>query len=165
MSVLVKQKWQFAPFLKQSRPVNKSPYLHRLPSSPSSTTTLSKNAFAPYPINVGLLNRFRSAEERRDIQKRLATGELDVVVGTHQLLGKGVGFRDLGLLVVDEEQRFGVNQKEKIKSLKTQVDVLTLSATPIPRTLYMSLVRNSGNEFDYHTAPSQTRRLKLILHP
>jgi len=61
---------------------------------------------------VGLLNRFRTAEERRDIQ-RLATGELDVVVGTHQLLGKGVTFRDLGLLVVDEEQRFGVNQKEK----------------------------------------------------
>ncbi len=79
-----------------------------------------KERFAPYPIQVGLLNRFRTAEERRDIQRRLATGELDVVVGTHQLLGKGVIFRDLGLLVVDEEQRFGVNQKEKIKSLRTQ---------------------------------------------
>ncbi|MFM7613765.1 MAG: DEAD/DEAH box helicase, partial [Synechococcales cyanobacterium] len=98
-----------------------------------------KERFAPYPIQVGLLNRFRTAEERKDIQQRLMTGELDVVVGTHQLLGKGVQFRDLGLLVVDEEQRFGVNQKEKIKSLKTQVDVLTLSATPIPRTLYMAL--------------------------
>src|ERR671933_512818 len=95
--------------------------------------------FAPYTIEVGLLNRFRTAEERKDIQRRLATGELDVVVGTHQLLGKGVTFRDLGLLVIDEEQRFGVNQKEKIKTLKTQVDVLTLTATPIPRTLYMSL--------------------------
>ncbi|MEB3178501.1 MAG: DEAD/DEAH box helicase, partial [Nostocaceae cyanobacterium] len=82
-----------------------------------------KERFAPYPVNVGLLNRFRSAEERRDIQKRLATGELDVVVGTHQLLGKSVSFRDLGLLVIDEEQRFGVNQKEKIKTLKTQIDV------------------------------------------
>ncbi|MEH2416624.1 transcription-repair coupling factor [Nostoc sp.] len=123
-----------------------------------------KERFAPYPVNVGLLNRFRSAEERRDIQKRLATGELDVVIGTHQLLGKGVAFRDLGLLVVDEEQRFGVNQKEKIKSLKTQVDVLTLSATPIPRTLYMSL---SGiREMSLITTPPPTRRaIKTHLSP
>jgi len=123
-----------------------------------------KERFAPYPIQVGLLNRFRSAEERRDIQRRLSTGELDVVVGTHQLLGKGVSFRDLGLLVVDEEQRFGVNQKEKIKSLKTQVDVLTLSATPIPRTLYMSL---SGiREMSLITTPPPTRRpIKTHLSP
>jgi transcription-repair coupling factor (superfamily II helicase) len=123
-----------------------------------------KERFAPYPVNVGLLNRFRSAEERRDIQKRLATGELDVVVGTQQLLGKGVAFKDLGLLVVDEEQRFGVNQKEKIKSLKTQVDVLTLSATPIPRTLYMSL---SGiREMSLITTPPPTRRaIKTHLSP
>ncbi|WP_414562432.1 MULTISPECIES: transcription-repair coupling factor [unclassified Anabaena] len=123
-----------------------------------------KERFAPYPVNVGLLNRFRSAEERRNIQKRLATGELDIVVGTHQLLGKGVTFQDLGLLVVDEEQRFGVNQKEKIKSLKTQVDVLTLSATPIPRTLYMSL---SGiREMSLITTPPPTRRpIKTHLSP
>ncbi|MBH8553975.1 transcription-repair coupling factor [Nostocaceae cyanobacterium CENA357] len=123
-----------------------------------------KERFAPYPVNVGLLNRFRSAEERRNIQKRLAAGELDIVVGTHQLLGKGVSFRDLGLLVVDEEQRFGVNQKEKIKSLKTQVDVLTLSATPIPRTLYMSL---SGiREMSLITTPPPTRRpIKTHLSP
>ncbi|MBD2625805.1 transcription-repair coupling factor [Trichormus variabilis] len=115
-----------------------------------------KERFAPYPVNVGLLNRFRSPEEKRNIQKRLATGELDIVVGTHQLLGKGVQFKDLGLLVIDEEQRFGVNQKEKIKSLKTQVDVLTLSATPIPRTLYMSL---SGiREMSLITTPPPTRR-------
>ncbi len=115
-----------------------------------------KERFAPYPINVGLLNRFRSAEEKRNIQKRLATGELDIVVGTHQLLGKSVQFKDLGLLVIDEEQRFGVNQKEKIKSLKTEVDVLTLSATPIPRTLYMSL---SGiREMSLITTPPPTRR-------
>ncbi|MEA5525021.1 transcription-repair coupling factor [Nodularia spumigena] len=123
-----------------------------------------KERFAPYPVNIGLLNRFRSAEERRTIQKRLATGELDIVVGTHQLLGKNVSFRDLGLLVVDEEQRFGVNQKEKIKSLKTQVDVLTLSATPIPRTLYMSL---SGiREMSLITTPPPTRRpIKTHLAP
>lgn len=123
-----------------------------------------KERFAPYPIQVGLLNRFRSAEERKDIQQRLSTGELDVVVGTHQLLGKGVQFKDLGLLVVDEEQRFGVNQKEKIKSLKTQVDVLTLSATPIPRTLYMSL--SGVREMSLITTPPPSRRpIKTHLSP
>ncbi|MBE9127589.1 MULTISPECIES: transcription-repair coupling factor [unclassified Coleofasciculus] len=123
-----------------------------------------KERFAPYPINVGLLNRFRSAQERKDIQSRLATGELDVVVGTHQLLGKGVTFRDLGMLVIDEEQRFGVNQKEKIKTLKTQVDVLTLSATPIPRTLYMSL--SGVREMSLITTPPPSRRpIKTHLSP
>ena len=123
-----------------------------------------KERFAPYPIHVGLLNRFRTAEERRDIQRRLTTGELDVVVGTHQLLGKGVTFRDLGLLVIDEEQRFGVNQKEKIKTLKTQVDVLTLTATPIPRTLYMSL--SGVREMSLITTPPPSRRpIKTHLAP
>ncbi|MFB2981617.1 transcription-repair coupling factor [Microseira sp. BLCC-F43] len=123
-----------------------------------------KERFAPYPINVGLLNRFRTAEERKDIQRRLATGELDVVVGTQALLGKGIVYRDLGMLVVDEEQRFGVNQKEKIKSLKTQVDVLTLTATPIPRTLYMSL---SGiREMSLIATPPPSRRpIKTHLSP
>lgn len=123
-----------------------------------------KERFAPYPIQVGLLNRFRTNDERKDIQKRLATGELDVVVGTHQLLGKGVSFKDLGLLVVDEEQRFGVNQKEKIKALKTQVDVLTLSATPIPRTLYMAL--SGVREMSLITTPPPSRRpIKTHLSP
>jgi transcription-repair coupling factor (superfamily II helicase) len=123
-----------------------------------------KERFAPYPIQVGLLNRFRTPEERKEIQQRLATGELDVVVGTHQLLGKGVQFKDLGLLVVDEEQRFGVNQKEKIKTLKTQVDVLTLSATPIPRTLYMSL--SGVREMSLITTPPPSRRpIKTHLAP
>jgi transcription-repair coupling factor (superfamily II helicase) len=123
-----------------------------------------KDRFSPYPIQVGLLNRFRSPEERRNIQQRLNTGELDVVVGTHQLLGKGVAFKDLGLLVVDEEQRFGVNQKEKIKALKTHVDVLTLSATPIPRTLYMSL--SGVREMSLITTPPPSRRaIKTHLSP
>ena len=123
-----------------------------------------KERFAPYPIQIGLLNRFRSASEKKDILSRLKTGELDVVVGTHQLLGKGVVFRDLGLLVVDEEQRFGVNQKEKIKALKTQVDVLTLSATPIPRTLYMSL--SGVREMSLITTPPPSRRpIKTHLSP
>jgi transcription-repair coupling factor (superfamily II helicase) len=115
-----------------------------------------KERFAPYPLNVGLLNRFRTASERKDILQRLKTGELDVVVGTQQLLAKGVEFKDLGLLVIDEEQRFGVNQKERIKTMKTEVDVLTLSATPIPRTLYMSL---SGiREMSLITTPPPSRR-------
>ncbi|MGQ9872107.1 transcription-repair coupling factor [Leptodesmis sp.] len=123
-----------------------------------------KERFAPYPIQVGLLNRFRTAQERKDILQRMATGELDVVVGTHQLLGKGVQFKDLGLLVVDEEQRFGVNQKEKIKSLRTQVDVLTLSATPIPRTLYMAL--SGVREMSLITTPPPSRRpIKTHLAP
>lgn len=123
-----------------------------------------KERFAPYPIEIGLLNRFRAADERREIQKRLQTGELDVVVGTHQLLGKGVAIKDLGLLVIDEEQRFGVNQKEKIKALKTQVDVLTLSATPIPRTLYMSL--SGVREMSLITTPPPSRRpIKTHLAP
>jgi transcription-repair coupling factor (superfamily II helicase) len=115
-----------------------------------------KERFAPYPINIGLLNRFRTTSERKEIIKRLSSGELDVVVGTHQLLSKEVNFKDLGMLVIDEEQRFGVNQKEKIKSLKMQVDVLTLTATPIPRTLYMSL---SGiREMSIIATPPPSRR-------
>ncbi len=123
-----------------------------------------KERFAPYPIHIGLLNRFRTTNERKDILKRLSTGELDIVVGTHQLLNKSVKYKDLGMLVVDEEQRFGVNQKEKIKSMKTEVDVLTLTATPIPRTLYMSL---SGiREMSLITTPPPSRRpIKTHLSP
>ncbi len=117
--------------------------------------TLSER-FAPYPLKVALLNRFRTAAERKTILEGLASGATDVVVGTHQLLGKGTSFRQLGLLVVDEEQRFGVNQKEKIKALRKDVDVLTLSATPIPRTLYMSL--SGVREMSLITTPPPLRR-------
>ncbi len=117
--------------------------------------TLSER-FAPYPLKVALLNRFRTAAERRTILEGLAAGTIDVVVGTHQLLGKGTHFQQLGLLVVDEEQRFGVNQKEKIKALRKDVDVLTLSATPIPRTLYMSL--SGVREMSLITTPPPLRR-------
>ena len=123
-----------------------------------------KERFAPYPINIGLLNRFRTPEEKKALLQRLSTGELDIVVGTHALLGKGASFRDLGLLVVDEEQRFGVNHKEKIKAMKAQVDVLTLSATPIPRTLYMSL--SGVREMSLITTPPPSRRtIKTHLSP
>ena len=112
--------------------------------------------FAPYPIKVNLLNRFRTASERKAIQEGLGEGTVDVVVGTHQLLSKNTTFKQLGLLVVDEEQRFGVNQKEKIKALRKDVDVLTLSATPIPRTLYMSL--SGVREMSLITTPPPLRR-------
>ena len=117
--------------------------------------TLSER-FAPYPLKVSLLNRFRTAGERKAIQEGLGEGTVDVVVGTHQLLSKGTAFKQLGLLVVDEEQRFGVNQKEKIKALRKDVDVLTLSATPIPRTLYMSL--SGVREMSLITTPPPLRR-------
>ncbi len=93
-----------------------------------------------YPIEVAVLSRFKSKKEQAEIVKRLKTGEVDLVIGTHRLLSKDVEFKDLGLLVIDEEQRFGVRHKEKIKDLKINIDSLTMTATPIPRTLNMSLI-------------------------
>lgn len=105
--------------------------------------TFSKRC-EPFGLTVALLSRYRSAKDRREVQQKLAVGQVDVVIGTHQLLGKEVSFSDLGLVVVDEEQRFGVRQKEKLKRLRDGVDVLTLSATPIPRTLHGSLLGIRG---------------------
>ena len=96
--------------------------------------------FADFPITIGLLSRFRTVGEQKKTIEELKNGQVDIVIGTHRLLSKDVRFKDLGLLVVDEEQRFGVAHKEKIKQVKKGVDVLTLSATPIPRTLHMSLL-------------------------
>lgn len=93
-----------------------------------------------FPIEVACLNRFQSAASRRETVEGIGSGKVDIVVGTHRLLSKDVRFRDLGLVIIDEEQRFGVAQKERFKKLKTQVDVLTLTATPIPRTLHMGLL-------------------------
>lgn len=98
-----------------------------------------KRRFAAFPVTIDLLSRFRPPEERKEVLRRLAEGTLDVVVATHRLLSKDVRFKDLGLLVVDEEQRFGVAQKERIKEWRASVDVLAMSATPIPRTLNLSL--------------------------
>ncbi|MGM0548752.1 MAG: transcription-repair coupling factor, partial [Bacillota bacterium] len=93
-----------------------------------------------FPVRVGILSRFNTAAEQRKTLKRLIKGEIDILIGTHRLLSKDVIFADLGLLIIDEEQRFGVTHKEKLKDLKRNVDVLTLTATPIPRTLHMALV-------------------------
>lgn len=98
-----------------------------------------KERFAPYPVQVEMLSRFCSRACQKMTVRALAQGMIDVVIGTHRLLSDDVKFRDLGLLIIDEEQRFGVSHKERIKALKTNVDVLTLTATPIPRTLQMSL--------------------------
>ncbi len=98
-----------------------------------------RGRFAPFPVKIELLSRFRSPKEQKEIAKRVEAGEIDVVIGTHRLLSKDVRFKELGIVVVDEEQRFGVAHKERLKQLKKRVDVLTLSATPIPRTLNMSL--------------------------
>ncbi|EIJ80083.1 transcription-repair coupling factor [Bacillus methanolicus PB1] len=99
-----------------------------------------KERFQDYPIKIGLLSRFRTRKQQTGTLKGLKDGTIDLVVGTHRLLSKDVIFRDLGLLIIDEEQRFGVAHKEKIKQLKTNIDVLTLTATPIPRTLHMSML-------------------------
>ena len=95
--------------------------------------------FKPFGVHVELLSRFRSKKEQKDTVKNLATGSCDVVIGTHRLLQDGIVFKDLGLLVIDEEHRFGVRHKEKLKQLRENIDIITMSATPIPRTLYMSL--------------------------
>jgi transcription-repair coupling factor (superfamily II helicase) len=110
------------------------------------TTVLAQQHFntfrerlAPFPAEVEMLSRFRSRLEQAGVLERLERGQVDVVIGTHRLLSKDVHFKDLGLLIIDEEQRFGVSHKERLKQMRTEVDVLTMTATPIPRTLYMSL--------------------------
>jgi transcription-repair coupling factor (superfamily II helicase) len=111
------------------------------------TTVLAKQQYETFkermkdfPIRVDVLNRFRTTKDKNRIIKKMKLGEIDILIGTHRLLGKDVEFNDLGLLIIDEEQRFGVKAKEKIKQYKTNVDVLTMTATPIPRTLHMSIV-------------------------
>ena len=99
-----------------------------------------KTRMQEFAINVELLNRFKTKKEQDEIIKKLKLGEVDVVVGTHRILSEDVNFKDLGLLIIDEEHRFGVKDKEKIKKLRTNIDVLTMTATPIPRTLHMSIV-------------------------
>lgn len=98
-----------------------------------------RERMAHYPIIIDMVSRFRSAKENKESIAQLAAGKIDIVIGTHRLLSRDVHFQDLGLLIVDEEQRFGVKQKERIKQLRTNVDILTLSATPIPRTLYLAM--------------------------
>jgi len=123
-----------------------------------------RERFASYPIRVDCLSRLRSLKEQRGTITGLADGSVDVVIGTHRLLSKDVKFKDLGLVVVDEEQRFGVKQKEKFKQLFRLVDVLTLSATPIPRTLYLSLT-GARDMSTIETAPPNRHPVETIVAP
>lgn len=132
------------------------------------TTVLAQQHFetfsqrlAAFPVKVEMLSRFRTPREQTEILYKLAIGEVDIVIGTHRLISADVVFKDLGLVVIDEEQRFGVTHKEHLKKLRTEVDVLTLTATPIPRTLYMALtgVRDISN---LNTPPEE--RLPIITH-
>ena len=125
------------------------------------TTLLAQQHFdtfsqrlAPFPVSVDVISRFRSRDEQQDILQRLASGKIDIIIGTHRLIQRDVAFKDLGLVVIDEEQKFGVKHKEHMKRLRAAVDVLTLSATPIPRTLYMSIagIRDMSN---METAPEE----------
>ncbi len=99
-----------------------------------------KQRFAPFPVTIEMISRFRSPKQQKEILQKTEAGKIDMLIGTHRILSKDIKFSDLGLLIVDEEQRFGVRHKERIKQMRKQVDVLTMSATPIPRTLHMSLV-------------------------
>ena len=115
-----------------------------------------KDRMKDYPIKVEILNRFKTAKYQKEVIKKLKLGEVDIVIGTHRLLSKDVEFKDLGLLIIDEEHRFGVKAKEKIKQYKTSIDVLTMTATPIPRTLHMSIVGVRDMSVIYE--PPQNRR-------
>jgi len=99
-----------------------------------------KQRFGPFPVTIEMISRFRNAKQQKEILQKTEAGKIDILIGTHRILSKDIKFADLGLLIVDEEQRFGVRHKERIKQMRKQVDVLTMSATPIPRTLHMSLV-------------------------
>ena len=115
-----------------------------------------KTRMSGFAINVELLNRFKTTKEQENVIKKLKLGEIDIVIGTHRILSKDVEFKDLGLLIIDEEHRFGVKDKEKIKQLKNSVDVLTMTATPIPRTLHMSILGIRDMSVIYE--PPQNRR-------
>jgi len=116
-----------------------------------------------FPVKVDFVNRFKSAKEKKETLKKLEQGEIDIIIGTHALLGKEVKFKDLGLLVIDEEQKFGVAHKEKIKTLRTHVDCLTLTATPIPRTLQFSLM-GARDLSIINTPPPNRQPIQTELH-
>ena len=118
---------------------------------------------AAFPVKIEMLSRFRTAAESRDVLERLVKGQVDIVIGTHRIVSNDVHFKDLGLVIIDEEQRFGVRHKERLKEMKAMVDVLTLSATPIPRTLYLSLT-GARDVSSIQTAPRERLPVKTEVH-
>lgn len=122
-----------------------------------------KERLKDFPCNIDYINRFKTASEQKDVLKRLAEGKLDIVIGTHRLLSKETKFKDLGLLIIDEEQKFGVAAKEKLKGFKTNVDTLTLTATPIPRTLHFSLM-GARDLSIINTAPANRQAVETAVY-
>ncbi len=120
-----------------------------------------RDRLAAFPVEVEMLSRFRSVQQQYDILNRLSKGSVDIIIGTHRILSGDVEFKDLGLLIIDEEQRFGVTHKEALKKMRTEVDVLTMTATPIPRTLYMTLT--GVRDISTITTPPE-ERLPIITH-
>lgn len=123
-----------------------------------------KRRFAAFPITIEMISRFRTTKEQKEIVEKAEQGKIDILIGTHRILSKDIKFPDLGLLVVDEEQRFGVRHKERLKQLKKEVDVLTMSATPIPRTLHMSLVGLRDMSV-IETAPKDRMAIQTVVAP
>lgn len=123
-----------------------------------------KERLSDFPIEVDYLNRFKSAKEKKDLLQRIAEGKVNIVVGTHALLGKSVKFKDLGLMIIDEEQKFGVGAKETLKTIKANVDTLTLTATPIPRTLSFSLM-GARDLSIINTPPPNRQPITTEVHP
>ena len=119
--------------------------------------TTFADRLSPYPVRIEVLSRFRTPQEQQETIKGLRNGKVDILIGTHRILQKDVEFKDLGLVVVDDEQRFGVTHKERFKQLRQEVDVLTLTATPIPRTLSMALA-GVRDMTAVHTPPDHERR-------
>jgi transcription-repair coupling factor (superfamily II helicase) len=123
-----------------------------------------RQRFAAFPVRIEMLSRFRNAREQKEVLRALQAGEVDIVIGTHRLISRDVAFHNLGLLIVDEEQRFGVGHKERIKELRKDVDVLTLSATPIPRTLNMAMVGLRDMSM-IETAPRNRLAIQTVVAP
>ncbi len=123
-----------------------------------------RERFAEHPFNIDMLSRFRTAAEQAEIMEKLKTGGIDIVIGTHRLCSGNVSFRNLGLIIIDEEQRFGVRHKELLRRMRTEVDVLTMSATPIPRTLYLAMA-GARDLSTLQTAPRARLPVKTIVAP
>ncbi len=117
--------------------------------------TTFKDRLAEFPVSVEMLNRFRTPKQQKEILDKLAAGKIDIIIGTHRLISDDIRFKDLGLLIIDEEQRFGVRQKEKLKKLRLSVDILSMTATPIPRTLHMALM--GARDLSHINSPPRNR--------
>ncbi|HLF66874.1 MAG TPA: helicase-related protein, partial [Gammaproteobacteria bacterium] len=122
-----------------------------------------KDRFADWPVQIDVLSRFRSPKEQKQVIEKLQTGKIDIIIGTHRLLQADIKFKNLGLLVIDEEHRFGVTHKEKIKAIRANIDILTLTATPIPRTLNLSL-HGMRDLSIIATPPARRLSIKTFLH-